>query len=103
LYHDELTPEDAFLLLDTQRPAVCKHRNRFTRAPDADADVLEMIEMRAAGLSYREIGLVFGISKDAAFKRILRSQQKCPPPCAILIAETTGGLNDGESEEKTGG
>lgn len=103
LYHDELTPEQAFIRLEAQRPEACKYRNRFTRAPDVDAEVLEMIEMRAAGLSYREIGVVFNITKDAVFKRILRSRPKCPPPCDILIRESRGGLDNGESEEETGG
>jgi hypothetical protein len=103
LYTDELTPEQAFTRLEAQRPTAYKYTNRFTRAPDADADVLEMIEMRASGLSYREIGAVFGISKDAVFKRILRSRPKCPHLHVILTSDITGGAENGENKEKTGG
>lgn len=100
LYHELLTPEEAFERLAAVKP---QPPPRWPRSARSDQEIEEMLEMRRAGLTYSEIGLVFGISKDAAFKRILRGRPKCPSACAILIAESKGGLDDGENEEETGG
>lgn len=100
LYHETLTPEEAFERLATIKP---QPPPRLPRSAKSDQEIEEMLEMRIAGLSYREIGAIFGISKDAAFKRILRGRPKCPSACAILIADSIGGFDDGENEEETGG
>lgn len=39
-------------------------------------DVNEMVQLKAQGLTYREIGEMFGISGDAAYTRIRRATGK---------------------------
>ncbi len=57
LHPKEITPETAFLLLYPE------YRERQT---------MEFVLMRRAGLTYRQIGSIYGISKDAVYKRIKR-------------------------------
>jgi hypothetical protein len=96
LYCDFLTPEQAFERLACRR---IPQTNRFTRPVDADEDVIEMADMREAGMTYTEIGVVFGISKHAVFKRLLRrSKRDCQRPCAIINPEDTGGSTHDEEE-----
>lgn len=64
LREDVYTAEDAFEILEGRRVI----RNR--------GSVEEMIGLREYGLSYREIGEMFGLCESAVFYRIKRHKTK---------------------------
>lgn len=56
LYKNEITPEEAFDILEN----------------GPREDIRGCVVLKQAGLSYREIGSFYGISRQAAFKRVQR-------------------------------
>lgn len=100
LFHERLSPEEAFYRLASKKQA---KTNRWVRSADVDNDLIEMREMRRRKMTYSQIGEAFGLSKAAVFKRIQRGCRVCQQTGDIIDTDDDGGLNDGESEEETGG
>jgi len=63
-------PERAFDLL--HNPLNAKRYNDCITQEDLE----DMVKLRAEGVQYSEIGEMYGISKDAAFRRIKRFKGK---------------------------
>ena len=63
------TPEHAFEMLDT---------GHITKKYDKDqSEAAEMAAIKAQGLTYKQIGEIFGISDQAAYRRIRRYKERC--------------------------
>lgn len=67
----KVPPERAFDLLDYQS----KHSRRFNDCITQE-DLEDMVKLRNEGVQYWEIGEMYGISKDAAFRRIKKFKEK---------------------------
>jgi DNA-directed RNA polymerase specialized sigma24 family protein len=66
-------PEEALCYMRTGHDDEhLKYRNRDV----ADQDVIEMLEMRNAGVKYRDIGMVFGIKAQSVYSRIYHYRLK---------------------------
>lgn len=59
----EVTPEQAFELY---RDGKLGRYNRNI----SQVDVLEMVSLKTNGMTYKEIGYMYGISSNAAYRRI---------------------------------
>ncbi|MDT8718298.1 helix-turn-helix domain-containing protein [Clostridium sp. 19966] len=57
------TPERSFKLLNGEKVDK-EHRRK---------EALDMVELKKAGYTYREIGDMFGVSKDVVYTRIRRA------------------------------
>lgn len=66
--HTGCTPEMAFRELSGQKG---KHNTTITQA-----DVLEMARLKDAGMSYSEIGDLYGLSAKAVYGRMKRMKEK---------------------------
>lgn len=66
LRDDIATPEQAFAILE----------KREVKTAYNHEDTEDMIKMRYQGLSYKEIGEIYGISKDAAYWKIRRYKER---------------------------
>lgn len=62
-----LTPETAFLKL---------FDGCMSQLPFTDEDTQDMIKLRGKGISFKEIGKMYGISDSTAFNRIKRFEKK---------------------------
>lgn len=63
------TPEQAFQLFETGK------KNR-TKKGEAMKDAAEMVRLREQGMTYAAIGELYGMNKDAVFRRIKRAKEK---------------------------
>ena len=61
-------PEQCFIYLETLRRP--KRKSNII-----EDDVLDMIRLKQNGMSYREIGEIYGLSPDAVYYRIKRSKK----------------------------
>jgi len=66
LRDDIATPEQAFAII-SEIPIEKVY---------GDEDILDMVKMKQQGMYYKDIGQVYGISKDAARRRIERYRKK---------------------------
>ncbi|SDX75543.1 helix-turn-helix domain-containing protein [Tepidimicrobium xylanilyticum] len=69
LREDIVTPEQAFAVVEDES---------IIRVYD-NKDVADMVELKNQGLSYREIGQIYGISGDAVYRRIRRHKKRDLP------------------------
>ena len=63
------TPEQAAELLETGR----LRRGRIVNTDNLADDVAEMIDLKASGLTYKQVGEMFGCSADTVYTRIRRA------------------------------
>ncbi|QZY56693.1 helix-turn-helix domain-containing protein [Crassaminicella profunda] len=65
---DIFSAEDAFKRLEGKKKRICR---------EADPkDTEQMIRLKEKGLTYKQIGEAFGISKDAVYRRMKRYKEK---------------------------
>lgn len=65
---DIYSAEDAFKILESKKKETCKK-------VDAE-DIKEMIGLKKQGMTYKQIGELFGMSKHAVYKRIKKYKEK---------------------------
>lgn len=64
------TPEQAFGLMESGEK---KHVDSWIRTEM----LKEMIRLKKQGLTYQQIGDIYGLGKDDVFKRIKRANKQC--------------------------
>ena len=67
LRDDVFTPEQAFRVLENKD---------IERHKVSDADVRDMFEMRKQGMTYREIGEIYGLHHSRVYRRIKNYEKR---------------------------
>ncbi len=72
----EVCQEEAFKILDIVADGK-QISNRKFKVKLINEDMKDMIKLKNEGLTYKQIGEIYGISDHAVYRRIKRYKEKC--------------------------